>query len=395
LPNKANPEPVLTIDRHPHLKIGFTTGTAAAAAAKGALLLLLSGNRSESVDIRLLIGEQRMTIALHECRSLEPHKALCSVIKDAGDDPDITHKAEIGVILTFPAPAIPPDAIRITDSCPTLQPLNEIWISAGEGVGKVTKPGLEVPPGEPAINFGPRKMICSTVSELLADSGKSGHIHIEVFVSEGRKLARKTLNERLGIVGGISILGTTGLVKPLSHEAYEATIASALSVARATGAKEIVLTTGRRSERHSRSLWPHLPEEAFIQIGDYFQKSLEMTEGFQSVCLAVFFGKALKMADGNPHTHAARSRMNLETLARWALELTGNQSLAGQLRKANTARAAFDLIAQDHHRIVSFVGSQMIRSAQNFAPPGLPIKGIIFDFNGKVVFSSEREAIKE
>ncbi len=146
---------------------------------------------------------------------------------------------------------------------------------------------------------------------------------------KGRLLAEKTLNARLGILGGISILGTTGIVRPMSHEAYEATIVSSLSVARAGGCGRVVLTTGRRSERFAQSAMPDLPEIAFIQIGDFFKISLEAAaqKGIAGITLAVLFGKAVKMAQGFAHTHAAKSDLSLAVLSEWAMEVTSDQGI--------------------------------------------------------------------
>ena len=355
------------------LRWGFTTGTAAAAAVKGALSLLLTGRAPETVRVTLLTGDP-LEITLAACRADGTDSAVCSVIKDAGDDPDITHKAEIGARVALERQ----------------RPAAEIRISGGKGVGRVTKPGLEVPPGQPAINPGPQRMITAEVDDLRREHATDVAVSVEVFVPEGEKLAHNTLNPRLGILGGISILGTTGIVKPMSHEAYVATIRSALSVARATGLERAVLTTGRRSERHAQALFDDLPEEAFVQIGDYFQASLEMAAGFdmRQVTLAVFFGKALKMARGIPHTHAARSAQTLNRLSDWALEITADTELAADILEANTARQAFERLVADHLPVIAAVGEGMVGAACRFGGGRLEVRGIIFDYEGRVVFDS-------
>jgi len=355
------------------LKWGFTTGTAAAAAAKGALSLLLTGEAPKSVRLTLLTGDP-IEIDLAGCRQNGPDCAACSVIKDAGDDPDITHKAEIGATVTIERQQ-PPRTVRIT---------------GGTGVGQVTKPGLEVPPGEPAINPGPRRMIREAVEDVWRNTGSDAAVAVEVFVPEGERLARNTLNPRLGIVGGISILGTTGVVKPLSHEAYVATIRSALSVAGAAGLDEAVLTTGRRSERHAQQMLPELREEAFVQIGDYFKTSLELAASFdlQQVTLAVFFGKAVKMARGIPHTHASQSAQTLSRLSQWTARITGSMDLADEILAANTARQAFDILYRDHRQVVAHVGDRMIAAGRKFSANALRVRGVIFDYDGGVAFDS-------
>lgn len=360
------------------LRCGFTTGAAAAAATKGALRMILEKQASTDVDIKLLTGDW-IRIPLHTCELLNPQTARCSVIKDAGDDPDITHKAEIGALVEIGADS---------DSIHTSPP---IVITGGQGVGTVTKPGLDVPPGEPAINPMPRRMIIQAIMEVLRQHGILAAVSTEIFVTDGEKLAQKTLNARLGIIGGLSILGTTGVVRPLSHDAYTATIRAALGVARSAGASAVVLTTGRRSERFAQKEFRNLKEEAFVQIGDFFKMSLETTAefGFKQVILAVFFGKAVKMALGVAHTHAAKSSMALARLARWALDATGDQPLARRIETANTARHALDFIWPDYPRVVDRVGLNLVRSATAFAGPDVRVRAVIFGFDGQILFYSE------
>lgn len=363
------------------LRSGYTTGTAAAAAAKAAVTVLMGGDAPQRVTIDLLTGDP-IDIVVHTCRRINDHTVVATVIKDAGDDPDVTHKAEIGARLTLtPGDSAPRGDRRVT-------------IVGGKGVGMVTKPGLEVAVGKPAINPGPQKMIRQAVAAATARSVEPGSLTVEVFVPKGAALAEKTLNARLGIIGGISILGTTGIVRPLSHEAYIATIDSALSVARASGLKQVVMATGRRSERFSQALWPDLPVEAFVQIGDYFKTSLEKAtrHRFLKASLTVFFGKAVKMAQGVGHTHAAKSRLTLETLSRWAQELSANPEFARKVRTANTARHAFDFIRLQCPALIERVGQEMLRSAKNFAGPELKIRALIYDFNGSVVFDSDQDS---
>ena len=365
------------------LRTGFTTGTAAAAATKGALKMILEGRKPAWVRIRLLTGDD-ITISIHSCRLSGKGTAICTVIKDAGDDPDVTDKAEIGARVSIKDVSGGPQGIKK----PT------ITIHGGEGVGRVTKPGLEVPPGGPAINPGPVKMITRAVHDVLENQGQVGTVAAEIFVPAGEKLAKNTLNAKLGILGGISILGTTGIVRPMSHDAFAATIRLALSVARAAGLDHVVMTTGRRSERFSQLLWPAMAEEAFVQIGDFFKLSLEAAAelSFARVTLAVFFGKALKMAQGVPHTHAAKASLSLDRLATWAHEISGNQKLAQQILAANTARHAFDIIGPNCPGIMAYVGQQIVKSAHRFAGSGIHIQSIIFDYSGNVVFDSDRHA---
>ncbi len=362
------------------LRTGFTTGTAAAAATKGALRFIVEGKKPAAVQIRLLTGDY-ITIPVHRCRSARQGRAECSVIKDAGDDPDVTHKAEIGarVMLTK------------SKAGPRPNPGPQIIIRGGKGVGRVTKPGLEVPPGQAAINPGPRKMISEAICDVLGQDDPDIIVSTEIFVPRGQVLAEKTLNARLGILGGISILGTTGIVRPMSHDAFTATIKSALSVARAAGLTQVVLTTGRRSERFAQEHWPRISAEAFVQIGDFFKMALECAakKGFDQITLAVFFGKALKMAQGVEHTHAAKSAMTMRQLGQWTLEITDDQDFSKMVLAANTARHAFDLIQQPCPEVIFHVGWQIVDSARKFAGSRLKIRSVIFDYNGKIFFDSD------
>jgi cobalt-precorrin-5B (C1)-methyltransferase len=364
------------------LRTGFTTGTAAAAAAKGALSCILEGKRPSKVVIKLLTGD-KITIPISRCETKAQNEAACTVIKDAGDDPDVTHKAEIGALVKL---------LKLRPAKgDTIEDQNGVYISGGVGVGRITKPGLELPPGEAAINPGPRKMITEAINEVLDDHRIQQSVNVEVFVPQGEEIAKKTLNARLGILGGISILGTTGIVRPMSHEAFIATIESALSVARATGHKKVILTTGRRSERFAQNLWPQLSEEAFVQIGDFFKLSLQIAseKAFKHVALAVFFGKAIKMAQGVPHTHAAKSRLTLNTLSKWAQAITKDDQFSRSILSANTARHAFETIRKHYPEVISYVGRQIIKSATSFSGEQVSIQSVIFNYEGEVVFDSQ------
>lgn len=362
------------------LRSGFTTGAAAAAAAKGALLALLAPKPPEKVQITFLTGTQT-DIALHAIEIKNSHCAVATVIKDAGDDPDVTHKAEVGVKVTI---------------FPDLKEL-KVVITGGKGVGVVTKPGLEIPPGQPAINPGPSRMITQEVTQVLEQFNKLFQIEVEVFVPKGVELAEKTLNARLGILGGLSILGTTGIERPMSHEAYLATISKALNVAKACGMDEVVLTTGRRSERFAQSIWPQKKEEAFIQIGDFFKASLEMAvnQNFRRVVLCIFFGKAVKMAQGTPHTHAARSDLTLNALANWSVAIDNDEKLADRIRKANTARHAFDLLKDDHLNVLMLVAEKVGDWVRHFTRNKMGLKVCILDYQGRMIAETAMDPEKE
>lgn len=368
----------MTAPRDKRLRSGFTTGTAAAAAVKAALMNLLGAAPPGQVEV-LLLNDTWRAIPVETCRRIDVDTARCTVIKDAGDDPDITHRAQIGA------------QVRIRRNAKA----SSVQITGGRGVGTVTKPGLGIPPGQPAITAGPLKMIHLAVAQVLDAHGCRAQVFIEIFAPQGEQLARKTLNARLGVMGGISILGTTGVVRPLSHAAYIATIAAALSVARAAGLNQVVLTTGRRSERFAQTQWPSLAPEAFIQMGDYFAQAMEMAagRGLTQVTLAVFFGKAVKMAQGIGHTHARSARLTLDRLARWALEVSGSTDLARWVAGANTARQVFDEIKANCPALIQKVGCEVARAARGFAADQVTVRAVIFDFDGRFCFDSQRNGV--
>ena len=367
------------------LRSGFTTGTAATAATRAALIYLISGNIPDQVDVHLPEGKT-LNIPIHNC-TMKGNSAECTVIKDAGDDPDVTNKAIIGSRVCFtPIPSYPFEGGGE----------NPIHIRGGEGVGRVTKPGLEIPVRDWAINPAPRRMIRQTIREFteqMPDDFQKG-IRVEIFVPDGEKLAKKTLNPRLGIKGGISILGTTGIVHPMSHDAYRTSITLAMNVAKAMEQKTLIFSTGRRSERFAMSYRQDIRSEAFIQIGDYFKFSLDEAAGkhfFDSVSVAVFFAKALKMACGIPQTHASKSAVDMNELSSWTYETTNNRELSNKVRNSNTAREALEWIKKKDMRVVHLVGRKMIKSACRFSEDSMKIHGIIFDFDGGILFNSEEK----
>ena len=359
------------------LRTGFSTGTAAAAAAKAALEALLTGKAPDRVQVSLPIGG-RITIPIKEVRVISADEAVAEVIKDGGDDPDATHQAEISsrIILT-----------RIETGERTVK------FSAGPGVGHVTRPGLPIGVGEPAINPVPRQMIEKGLRQVWAATGNSdrGFLAVlEISVKNGEKLARKTLNPRLGILGGISILGTTGLVKPFSHEAYTATISSGLSVAGAMGLTEVVLTTGGKSEKIAMNMRPDLDQAAFIQIADYFGFALEEVKknGFSRVGVVSFFGKAVKQAQGLSYTHAHKSPMELKPLADWLRQAGADLNMAEEVEKANTARHALDIL-RDYKslHLVDEVGRRMKAACGNLLDESTVPWVRIVDFDGTVLYA--------
>jgi cobalt-precorrin-5B (C1)-methyltransferase len=359
------------------LRQGFSTGTAAAAAAQGALRELLDLPCPDKVEVPLP-GGGSLTIPLHYHRRYD-NRGEAAVIKDAGDDPDVTNRAEIGARVW-----------RLNGSGGK----EEVEFHGGAGVGRVTKPGLALAVGEPAINPVPRRMIRRSL-ELVWEQvfpGQPLRLGVEIFVPRGEELARHTLNPRLGILGGISILGTTGLVKPFSHEAYRATIVAGLKVAQAAGLRQIVFSTGGKSESHLQALLPDLPEEAFVQMGDYVRFALKTAGNlkFAAITVGAFFGKAVKIAQGKGHTHASRGLADLKELGRLVLETTGDVRLAQEVSGANTGRQALEiLLAAQALPAVAAVGQQMLAALRAYAGPNPTLAAVILDFNGESLWRGE------
>ncbi|MDP2730463.1 MAG: cobalt-precorrin-5B (C(1))-methyltransferase [Dehalococcoidales bacterium] len=307
---------------------GYTTGACAAAAAKAATLSLLEQRKVERVQIELPQGK-RTEFRIRTC-VFDQNRATCSVTKDAGDDPDVTNGAEIVATVSLKATA-------------------GIEIGGGPGVGTVTKPGLEIPVGSPAINPVPRQMITSSVSQAAGSKLNGNGLRVVISVPQGEKLAQKTLNPRLGITGGISVLGTTGIVIPYSISAYTACISQAVSVAVACGCHTAVLTTGRRSEKFAQAELK-LPEESYIQAGDFIGFSLKecARKGLTRVIVWGMIGKISKLADGHMYTNVSDSQVDIGFMAEVAAECGIPQETVEALGKAVTANHLRKLLPAEH-----------------------------------------------
>lgn len=309
------------------LKHGFTTGACATAVAKGALTMLITQQTVSEAEVWLPAGFAH-TFELLECEYTRD-MAQCATIKDAGDDPDATHKAKIVATVCW------------TDG-------SGIELDGGVGVGRVTKPGLPVPVGEAAINPVPRRMITRAVEEVLAEFEIERGVKVVISVPDGEEMAKKTLNARLGIIGGISILGTRGIVVPFSTAAYKASVVQAMQVARASGCKHVVLTTGGSSEKYAMRMYPELSEESFIQMGDFVGFSLQHAKrlGMETVSLVGMMGKFSKVAQGVMMVHSKSAPVDFAFLAQAAGEAGAPPELQAQVAEANTASHVGDLMAE-------------------------------------------------
>jgi cobalt-precorrin-5B (C1)-methyltransferase len=283
------------------LRWGYSTGACATACTRAALIALITQEEVGAIEIKLpydlpgtgieLAGQEPgaarpVLFRIHAC-SFSPGAARCATNKDGGDDPDVTHGAEIAVTVRFNTEG-------------------EVLFLPGEGVGMVTLPGLAIPVGQPAINPVPRRMMKEAVMEIMEQYGMKKGISISVSVAGGEAIAAKTLNGRLGIVGGISILGTTGLVKPFSAAAYIASIEQGIDVALANGSPDIVINSGGRSEKLLQARAPGRPAWAFIQYGNWIGETLAKirSSAVSSFTIGMMLGKAVKLAAGNLNTHS-------------------------------------------------------------------------------------------
>lgn len=293
------------------LRTGWTTGTCASAAAKAATIGLVTGEAPRTVDVALPDG-RRVSFPV-EC---DGPANRCVVVKDAGDDPDCTHGARMTATVVWSTGAA-------SD------------LRAGPGVGTVTKPGLGLPVGAPAINPVPRRMILAAIAEVTARP-----VTATFSVPGGEQMAARTTNARLGIVGGISILGTTGIVRPFSTAAYRASVVQQIDVAAAQGEREVVLATGSRSERAARRLFPHLPEVCLVEVGDFTGIALRRAAaaGMRRAAFVGMAGKIAKLAAGVMMTHFHRSRVDGELLADAARRAGAEPAVVAAATATATAR---------------------------------------------------------
>jgi cobalt-precorrin-5B (C1)-methyltransferase len=348
------------------LRRGWTTGACATAGAKSAFHALSTGEFLDPVTITLPRGQQP-SFALAVARR-EGDTATAGVVKDAGDDPDVTHGA---LILT---------TIR------RLAPRSGVRFRAGPGVGTITLPGLQLPPGEPAINPVPRRMIAGAIAEVTAAIGAPGDVEVEIAVPGGEALAARTVNARLGIIGGLSILGTTGIVIPYSCSAWIHSIHRGIDVARASGLVHVAASTGRTSETAVQALYG-LPDTALIDMGDFVGGTLKYlrTHPVPRVTIAGGLAKMTKLAQGMLDLHSKRGEVDLAFLAELARSAGATSALAEQITRSNTALEAFG-----HAKAAGIaLGDRVAEIALNSATralgtPAIALEVILFDRDGGI-----------
>lgn len=349
------------------LRTGYTTGACATAAALAAARGLLSGERQEAVTIRLPIGREA-TFQLYRFE-LRADEAAAAVVKDAGDDPDVTHGAEVWARVRWVA-------------TPGLH------LRGGRGVGTVTRPGLGLEVGGPAINPVPRRMIEEHVRGCLGERLAERGVEVTIEVPRGEELAKKTLNARLGIIGGISILGTTGIVVPYSTAAWRASVEKAIDVAAANGQRHVVLATGGRSEQYAMRLLPELPEVAFVEMGEFTGHCLKRCArlGLERASLAGMVGKMSKIAQGHFMTHVAGNRVDLGFLAELAAECGAGARVVEEIRGANTARHFQEIaLANGLCSVFPQLARRVCERSTALVNGALKVDCYIFDFDGTLL----------
>ena len=393
------------------LRSGYTTGACAAAAAKAAVLRMRMADQAghadaecglrnekkpiEQVEIPFPDGS-RVTFKIHDSgyRAKE-RTAFASVIKDAGDDPDVTNGAEIRAEVSMNAEC----ALHSREHSLALGAGGmgnaelgnaRITIRGGKGVGTVTKPGLAMPVGEAAINPVPRRMITEAVKEAVcASDPQIPHVEVTVSVPAGEELAKKTLNHRLGIVGGISILGTTGIVRPVSAEAWTATITASMNVAKAAGLSTVVISSGRTSEKAHMKKY-HFPDVAYAMMGDYVEFALQDAKrhGFREVHLCAQWAKMVKTAMGTPQTHVRHGALEAKEAANFMINL-GIDLPRG--KAFNTSREIFDFINSTFrtpHSAFETVCTAAKRYAEGITL-GMPVIAHLVSYEGDILAESK------
>ncbi len=351
------------------LRTGFTTGTCATASAKAAVLSILHQKQIEIVDVKLPKGNS-IKIKINSCK-FNQDTARCSVIKDGGDDPDVTHGAEIIVEL------------YLTSNT------NCIDIDGGEGVGIVTKPGLGLELNKPAINPVPKKMINENLRDVAGEILATKGIKVVISVPKGAELAPKTDNLRLGIVGGISILGTSGIVIPFSTASYAASIRQNLDVSLAMGNDIVVLTTGGRSEDFSKKNI-ELPDHCFVQMGDFSGYTIQQCakKNIKKAYVVGFIGKFAKIAQGVKQTHVKGSKVDMQFLARLAQKCEIKSDIIDKILSANTARHVSEIIlAAKETKFFDSLCAEVYTQMRKHSDEKVPIEVILFDFDGNVLAS--------
>lgn len=352
------------------LRTGFTTGTSATAATKAALLALITSQICDILEITLPRGKSIQLKIAWTKYSPNTQSVTSAVIKDAGDDPDVTHGAEICSTVS----------LTMNRGC--------VEIDGGIGVGRVTRPGLGLEIGHAAINPVPRIMIEQVVRDAAKCILIRKGVKVIISVPKGIELAKKTDNPRLGIVGGISILGTTGIVFPYSTASFAASIRQSLDVAQSLGTDVVVLTTGGRSEDYIKNVHKSLPDYIFVQMGDFSGYTIKQCENrnIKKVIIAGFIGKLTKMAMGIKQTHVRGSHVSMEYMANLASLCIDSKNIINDIRNANTARHVSEIIIQNNVKnFFELLCKQVYLQMYSHSNKSLEIEVVMFGFDGKIL----------
>ncbi|KAF3982272.1 MAG: cobalt-precorrin-5B (C(1))-methyltransferase [Methylococcales symbiont of Hymedesmia sp. n. MRB-2018] len=347
---------------------GFTTGACSAAAARAAAIGLLTGQVPEQIE-SLLPNGQRVKFDVTEGLS-SPSIAHAVVIKDAGDDPDCTHQAHLTVDIEY----LPEQAERII-------------LTAGKGVGTITMRGLGLEVGGPAINPVPRQNIEDNIREIASELLREQGLKITISVPDGEKMAKKTLNDRLGIIDGISILGTTGIVHPYSTAAFRASVVQGVEVAARQQLDTVVLTTGGRTEKFTIRELPKLEPACFVQMGDFLGPALDAARdsGIAHIIIGGMVGKITKMAQGEIITHARRNPVNTQLLADIAASIGAKAEICQAISDGETARFAGECMQELGLSDVFYqaLSKRVVNTLQARYPKTFKYTILICDFDGE------------
>jgi len=348
------------------LRSGWTTGACASAAARAAYMGFVTNSIPSKIEIRLPRGERPVFDV--KTQIVETDSATAGVIKDAGDDPDVTHGAEILVTITAGKSG------------------EGIVFRGGTGVGIVTKPGIPVPVGEPAINPGPRKIITENVLAAFDEVGGSKDIVITISIPNGDVLATKTLNPRLGILNGLSVLGTTGVVVPYSCEAYIQSIQRAIDVAHANGIIHVAGSTGYASERAVQQFY-NLDDLALIDMGDFIGGMLRYLRAhpMKRVTISGGFAKLAKLAEGCLNVHSKESRVDFNALASYMEKLGASKADIEATRNANSAMEVLSIAQSQDIQLAEFIAAKCAGVAREILRPETHLDILIVDRHGEVV----------
>ncbi|MDO4691966.1 MAG: cobalt-precorrin-5B (C(1))-methyltransferase CbiD [Porphyromonadaceae bacterium] len=354
------------------LKTGFTTGTTATAATVAALRGLLYGEQTEIAEVTLPSGE---TVSL-PIQSVSPTATgyLAKAIKHSGDDPDVTNGTEIWSEVSLSSEH------------------SEVRFLQGIGVGTVTLPGIGIEVGEPAINATPRRMMTSEVRKLIPEGG----VDIRISIPQGEELAKKTFNPRLGIIGGISVIGTSGVVKPFSSEAFIASIARQTNVALALGADTIVINSGAKSENYLKAAFPLLPAQSFVQYGNFIGETLSKLaeHGVPHIYMGIMLGKAVKLAEGNLDTHSKKVVMNRDFLHQAATSSACSAQAHELIDRITLARELWTELEQtDLDRLMRYITDACYKASKTLVPDSV-LSVLLIDDEGQIRYSYPAEFIE-